>query len=84
MKRKIFIVIDSNCGEPDVYMDINSAVEAMKEELEYHVDRWGYEKEELERAYAELDEDVEKNGDYNFGTYIGELSVNCYVNEIEI
>lgn len=84
MKKTIYIFIDSNTNEPEVHMSVDSAVNSMVESLEYHAERWGYEKEELDAAIKELKEDASVNSDYCFGTYLGELSVNCYAREIEI
>ena len=84
MKKTIYIVIDSNTNEPEVHMSVDSAYISMVESLEYHAERWGYTKSDLEKTIKELKEDANENGDFCFGTYLGDLSVNCYAREIEI
>lgn len=84
MKKTIYIYIESNSNEPEVHMSVESALESMTADLKYHAERWGYDEDELNEAIKELKEDASANADYCFGTYLGDLSVNCYAREIEI
>lgn len=84
MKKIIYIYIESNSDEPEVHMSVESALESMTADLKYHAERWGYDEDELNEAIKELKEDASVNADYCFGTYLGDLSVNCYAREIEI
>ena len=85
MKKTIYIYIESNTNEPEVHMSVESALESMIADLKYHAERWDYDEDDLNGAIKELKEDASSSAnDHWFGTYLGELSVNCYVREIEI
>lgn len=83
MKKTIYIYINSDSNEPEVFMTKEAALAEMEHDLEYHQERWGYDVKELAEAELELERQVEAGREW-CGTYLGELGVDLYTREIEI
>ena len=83
MKKIIYVYINSEYGEPEIFTSKDAAVEEAINDLTEHAKHWEYSDSELEDAIADVKNGAERDVKY-FGSYIGELNTDIYEREIEI
>lgn len=84
MRITLFILEDSRC-EPEIFTSAKEVYDFMKEIFIEYGERYGFDNEDIEECFKELDESysIYKNSG-NFGSYLGERYLNCYMKTIDI
>ena len=72
----VWVLVDSLSGEPEVFADVDEAVELGKDILREHAKIWGYDDDDLGVAYSELEIDG--------NAYLGDLEVSIFKKSISL
>jgi hypothetical protein len=80
IKKTIFIY-QTEDAEPMAFATRKEADEAIQDEINYLVERWHFDEEEVAEAQEELAK-CRIDGNY-IGTYLGEHNIGYYIQELE-
>lgn len=82
MKKTVYIYINSYCFDPVVYTSLEEARKALDDDIDYFKKRWGYDNDDIQECYNELNNCSVSEG--YIGTYLGDTNFDIYIREIEI
>lgn len=82
MKKTIYIYITNYCFDPVVYTSLEEARKALDNDIDYFKKRWGYDDDDIQECYNELNNCSVSEG--YIGTYLGDTNFDIYIREIEI
>lgn len=82
--KKTIYIYQTDDSEPFACATKEEAEAAINDELQYLIDRWHYDTEEIAEARMALAESQKKADEVGWvGTYVGEHVIGYYIQEIE-